>query len=89
VESDDEDSHHGGIVMKNLRKKKRTAVGKDVKKNLPTSNKKDGKRKSQVSTPPSHDSFWNFVVHFMDLNLLKALIYLNILFGLSIFYVAE
>jgi hypothetical protein len=88
VESDDEDDHYGGIVMKNLGKKK-TAVGKDVRKKLPTSKKKDGKKKSGGSTPPNHDSYWKRVVHFMDLDLLKDLIYLNILFGLSIFYVAE
>jgi hypothetical protein len=90
VESEDEDSQNGGIIMKNLgKKKKRTAVGKDVKKNLPTSKEKNGKSKSEVSTSPSHNSYWKRVVHFMDLDLLKDLIYLNILFGLSIFYVAE
>lgn len=73
--------------MKNLRKKKRTSAGKDVKKN--STSEKDVKRQSEVSTPPGHNSYWKRVVHFMDLDLLKDLIYLNILFGLSIFYVAE
>jgi hypothetical protein len=89
VESDDEDGHHGGIFMKNLRKKSRKDAGKDVKKNLPTPEKISRERKSEVSISPRHKSYWKRVVHFMDLDLLKDLIYLNILFGLSIFYVAE
>lgn len=34
-------------------------------------------------------SIWQKIVVFMDLDLLKDPIYLNLLFGLSIFYVAE
>lgn len=39
--------------------------------------------------PKKQDSFWKRVVTFMDLDLLKDPIYLNLVFGLSIFYVAE
>lgn len=35
------------------------------------------------------ESVWKKVVNFMDLDLLKDPIYLNLVFGLSIFYVAE
>lgn len=36
-----------------------------------------------------HATFWQRTVKFMDLDLLKDPIYLNLIFGLSIFYVAE
>lgn len=39
--------------------------------------------------PKDKKSFWQKTVQFMDLDLLKDVIYLNLLFGLSIFYVAE
>lgn len=39
--------------------------------------------------PKKGKSFWQKIVKFMDLDLLKDPIYLNLLFGLSIFYVAE
>jgi len=89
VESDDEDGQPGGLVMKNLGKKNSSALTNDINKNLPPSEKKDNKKKSKVSTSATHNSYWKRVVHFMDLDLLKDLVYLNILFGLSIFYVAE
>lgn len=38
---------------------------------------------------PAKQSFWKRFVALMDISLLKDLGYLNILFGLSIFYVAE
>lgn len=40
-------------------------------------------------TPPPKPSFWSRFGALMDLDILKDIIYLNILFGLSIFYVAE
>lgn len=73
VESDDEDGQPGGLVMKNLRNS--PALCNDINKN----------EKKHVS----HESYWKRIVVFMDLDLLKDYIYLNILFGLSIFYVAE
>lgn len=75
--------------MKKLGKRRSSAVRKDPNKNLPTHEKKKGKVESKLSTHPSHESYWKRVVHFMDLDLLKDPIYLNILFGLSVFYVAE
>lgn len=39
--------------------------------------------------PKKKISFWQKTVKFMDLDLLKDPIYLNLLFGLSVFYVAE
>lgn len=87
--SDDEDDHLGGLVMKRLGKKRRSSVRNDAKKTLPTSETKKVKDESKLSTHPSHESYWRRVVNFMDLDLLKDPIYLNILFGLSIFYVAE
>lgn len=39
--------------------------------------------------PKKKISIWKKVVQFMDLDLLKDPIYLNLVFGLSIFYVAE
>lgn len=41
------------------------------------------------STKPAKKSFWLRFIELMDVNMLKDPIYLNILFGLSIFYVAE
>lgn len=38
---------------------------------------------------PKKESFWVRFAHLMDVDLLKDRTYLNILFGLSIFYVAE
>lgn len=38
---------------------------------------------------PKKESFWRRFANLMDIGLLKDGIYLNILFGLSIFYVAE
>jgi MCP family monocarboxylic acid transporter-like MFS transporter 14 len=38
---------------------------------------------------PKKESFWVRFAHLMDVGLLKDKTYLNILFGLSIFYVAE
>lgn len=38
---------------------------------------------------PKKESFWRRFASLMDIGLLKDGIYLNILFGLSIFYVAE
>lgn len=89
VVSDDEDDHFGGLVMKKLGRKKSSAARKDVRKTLPTSEKQKVKDEPKLSTHPSHESYWKRVVHFMDLDLLKDPIYLNILFGLSTFYVAE
>lgn len=40
-------------------------------------------------TPPAKPGFWRRFVDLMDISLLKDLSYLNLLFGLSIFYVAE
>lgn len=42
-----------------------------------------------VLPEPKKESFWVRFAHLMDVDLLKDKIYLNILFGLSIFYVAE
>lgn len=39
--------------------------------------------------PIKKESLWKKIVEFMDLDLLKDPIYLNLVFGLSIFYVAE
>lgn len=39
--------------------------------------------------PQKKKSLWQKIVKFMDLDLLKDPIYLNLLFGLSVFYVAE
>lgn len=39
--------------------------------------------------PPAKKGFWRRFVELMDVSLLKDPAYLNILFGLSIFYVAE
>lgn len=75
--------------MENLGKKSSSAVHNDAKETLPTSETKKVKNESKLSTHPSHESYWKRVVHFMDLDLLKDPVYLNILFGLSIFYVAE
>jgi len=89
VVSDDEDDHVGGLVMKKPSKKRMSAVRNYAKKTLPTSETRKVKDESKLSTHPSHNSYWKRVVHFMDLDLLKDPIYLNILFGLSVFYVAE
>ncbi|PNF41712.1 hypothetical protein B7P43_G03459 [Cryptotermes secundus] len=89
VRSHGEDGHLGGLIMKRLRRKHRSAVSDDICKNLRTSEKQSDKIDSGVSASPNHIPYWKRVVHFMDLDLLKDLIYLNILFGLSIFYVAE
>jgi MFS transporter, MCT family, solute carrier family 16 (monocarboxylic acid transporters), member 14 len=43
----------------------------------------------ELPEPPTPDSFWVRFAKLMDVGLLKDVIYLNILFGLSIFYVAE
>lgn len=40
-------------------------------------------------TPEKKKSMWKKIVDFMDFDLLKDPIYLNLVFGLSIFYVAE
>lgn len=42
----------------------------------------------EMSTPAKL-SFWQRFAKLMDVGLLKDIVYLNILFGLSIFYVAE
>jgi hypothetical protein len=89
VRNHDEDGHLGGLVLKRLRRKHRSVVSDDIGKNLRTPEKEDDKPESGVSTAPNHIPYWKRVVHFMDLDLLKDHIYLNILFGLSIFYVAE
>jgi hypothetical protein len=89
VVSADEDNHSGGLVMKRLGKKRMSALPNDAKNALPTSKTKKVKDESKLPTHPSHESYWRRVVNFMDLDLLKDPIYLNILFGLSIFYVAE
>ncbi|KAK9870218.1 hypothetical protein WA026_006303 [Henosepilachna vigintioctopunctata] len=39
--------------------------------------------------PIKNDTLWKKIVDFMDLDLLKDPIYLNLVFGLSVFYVAE
>ncbi|KAF5303575.1 hypothetical protein FQR65_LT08176 [Abscondita terminalis] len=39
--------------------------------------------------PKKKETFWTKIVNFMDLDLLKDPIYLNLVFGLSLFYVAE
>lgn len=39
--------------------------------------------------PAKQESIWQRIVTFMDLDLLTDPIYLNLVFGLSIFYVAE
>lgn len=39
--------------------------------------------------PRKKETLWTKIVNFMDLDLLKDPIYLNLVFGLSIFYVAE
>ncbi|XP_031338936.1 uncharacterized protein LOC116167647 isoform X2 [Photinus pyralis] len=39
--------------------------------------------------PRKKETLWSKIVNFMDLDLLKDPIYLNLVFGLSIFYVAE
>ena len=69
------DEEDGGLVMKNLRNKSNPALSNDINKN--------------EKKPEHQDSYWKRIVVFMDLDLLKDFIYLNILFGLSIFYVAE
>jgi hypothetical protein len=89
VRSHDEDGHLGGLVFKRLRRRHRSVLSDDISKNLRTSEKQGDKTESEVSTSPNHIPYWKRIVHFMDLDLLKDLIYLNILFGLSIFYVAE
>jgi hypothetical protein len=75
--------------MKKLGKKRSSAVRNIVKKTLPTSEKKKVEDESKLPIHPSHESYWKRVVNFMDLDLLKDPVYLNILFGLSIFCVAE
>lgn len=40
-------------------------------------------------TPAARKNFWRRFIELMDVSMLKDPIYLNILFGLSIFYVAE
>lgn len=42
-----------------------------------------------IDKKESRNSLWQRIVKFMDLDLLKDPIYLNLLFGLSLFYVAE
>lgn len=42
-----------------------------------------------ITIPPVKQSFWRRFIALMDVSLLKDRGYLNILFGLSIFYVAE
>lgn len=42
-----------------------------------------------IDKKEASDSIWKRIVKFMDLDLLKDPIYLNLIFGLSIFYVAE
>lgn len=42
-----------------------------------------------MPSPPARQSFWRRFITLMDVSLLKDPGYLNILFGLSIFYVAE
>ncbi|KAJ9587653.1 hypothetical protein L9F63_018905, partial [Diploptera punctata] len=74
MESDEEDGQPGGLVMKNIKNKSSNDVNK---------NHSDDKKSA------NQDSYWKRIVEFMDLDLLKDYIYLNILFGLSIFYVAE
>ncbi|XP_069674656.1 monocarboxylate transporter 14 isoform X2 [Periplaneta americana] len=89
VESDDEDGQSEGLVMKNLRNKSNPALCNDINKNFSSEKSEDEKKEPKVSSSASHNSYWKRVVEFMDLDLLKDVIYLNILFGLSIFYVAE
>lgn len=50
---------------------------------------KDLPREPLEFTPKKKNSFWQKIVEFMDLDLLKDPVYLNLVFGLSIFYVAE
>ncbi|PSN41451.1 hypothetical protein C0J52_14535 [Blattella germanica] len=55
--------------------------------NISNDNKNHPEPEKQA--PETKESFWHRIVVFMDLDLLKDPIFLNILFGLSIFYVAE
>lgn len=54
----------------------------DINKNIEVEKNEEPKNVKKESS-------WRKVIHFLDLDLLKDPIYLNILFGLSIFYVAE
>lgn len=42
-----------------------------------------------ITTPTKKKNFWRRFIELMDVSLLKDLNFLNLLFGLSIFYVAE
>lgn len=55
----------------------------DINKNIKEATK------PEVTKAAKKKSYWRRVINFMDLDLLKDPIFLNILFGLSIFYVAE
>ncbi|XP_046994385.1 monocarboxylate transporter 5-like [Schistocerca americana] len=55
----------------------------DINKNIKEATK------PKVIKATKKRSYWRRVINFMDLDLLKDPIFLNILFGLSIFYVAE
>ncbi|XP_047112345.1 monocarboxylate transporter 9-like [Schistocerca piceifrons] len=55
----------------------------DINKNIKEATK------PKVIKAAKKRSYWRRVINFMDLDLLKDPIFLNILFGLSIFYVAE
>ncbi|GLH16418.1 Uncharacterized protein GBIM_20691 [Gryllus bimaculatus] len=79
LESDDEEDRHSHCQVNSkghwLRGKKN-----DINENTNASESQESSAKS---------NYWKRVVDFFDLDLLKDHIYLNILFGLSIFYVAE
>nr|CAD7258213.1 unnamed protein product [Timema shepardi] len=49
----------------------------------------ENKHNNNIKGKTKKKSYWRRFVTFMDLDLLKDLSYLNILFGLSVFYVAE
>nr|CAD7398446.1 unnamed protein product [Timema cristinae] len=49
----------------------------------------ENKHNNNIKGKKKKKSYWRRFVTFMDLDLLKDLSYLNILFGLSVFYVAE
>lgn len=48
-----------------------------------------GKPKEMDESVEKKETVWQRIVQFMDFDLLKDPVYLNVLFGLSIFYVAE
>lgn len=61
----------------------------NTNKNLKDDINKNADSVQKCANRKSNSSCWRRVVDFFDLDLLKDPIYLNILFGLSIFYVAE